>query len=260
MSRPRPLTNLTYGRPSSSDYQSLTPRTPHSRSGRAEEGYTEHELEQSNFEEDDEDDDYQSIPHQQSAPLLSSSASDSFPPSGARNRGDDYDQRTASLKKTRGQAELDWPTIASRIPLVLGCMVAAMLLGLTVLSLKRPETLQKYIGAIAPQNETSPTSAVPGVTQAPHSDLHTISYENYTKFPLSSTQYLTECYKLNPGLIPPMEYWTPGPSGPNDVLHHDDKSVCKSTITYMLDGRVGLLADLALMAQAAALAREVEGE
>lgn len=50
-----------------------------------------------------------------------------------------------------------------------------------------------------------------------------------------------------------------------DVAHHDDNkvaegqrtAVCTSTITYMLDGEVGLLADLALMAQAAALAREV---
>jgi hypothetical protein len=50
-----------------------------------------------------------------------------------------------------------------------------------------------------------------------------------------------------------------------DVAHHDDNkvaqgqrmAVCTSTITYMLDGEVGLLADLALMAQTAALAREV---
>jgi len=52
-----------------------------------------------------------------------------------------------------------------------------------------------------------------------------------------------------------------------DVPHHDKKNdyklpegepttVCKSTITYMLDGKVGLVADLALMAQTAALARE----
>lgn len=55
--------------------------------------------------------------------------------------------------------------------------------------------------------------------------------------------------------------------GPLDVLHHDEApdyqlpegetAVCSATITYMLDGSVGLLADLALMAQVAALAREV---
>lgn len=53
-----------------------------------------------------------------------------------------------------------------------------------------------------------------------------------------------------------------------DVKHHDDvtnyhlpeglrSKVCQKTITYQLDGHVGLLADLALMAQAAAHAREV---
>jgi hypothetical protein len=64
------------------------------------------------------------------------------------------------------------------------------------------------------------------------------------------------------------KYWEPHEMGVMDVVHHDDKhdyklpegqrtAVCSSTITYMLDGQVGLLADLALMAQAAALAREV---
>lgn len=53
-----------------------------------------------------------------------------------------------------------------------------------------------------------------------------------------------------------------------DVSHHDDvtdyhlpegetTTACSKTITYQLDGTVGLTADLALMAQAAALAREV---
>ncbi|RXW22678.1 hypothetical protein EST38_g3189 [Candolleomyces aberdarensis] len=43
-----------------------------------------------------------------------------------------------------------------------------------------------------------------------------------------------------------------------DVDHFDgpNDNICNSTITYMLDGNVGLAADLALMAQAAALARE----
>ena len=63
-----------------------------------------------------------------------------------------------------------------------------------------------------------------------------------------------------------MEFW----SGEEDVVHHDEVDpgpypapeglptrICSKTITYMLDGHVGLLADLALMAQAAALAREV---
>jgi hypothetical protein len=64
----------------------------------------------------------------------------------------------------------------------------------------------------------------------------------------------------------PMKFW----SGEKDVVHHDHidpgkypapeglpTQICSKTITYMLDGHVGLLADLVLMAQAAGLAREV---
>ncbi|KAJ2918427.1 hypothetical protein MD484_g2011, partial [Candolleomyces efflorescens] len=56
-------------------------------------------------------------------------------------------------------------------------------------------------------------------------------------------------------------YWEQGHNhagAPMDVDHIDEPSdkICNSTITYMLDGNVGLAADLALMAQAAALARE----
>jgi hypothetical protein len=45
-----------------------------------------------------------------------------------------------------------------------------------------------------------------------------------------------------------------------DVPHEHvpgENGVCSSTITYVLDGNVGLFFDLALVAQAAALAREV---
>ncbi len=64
------------------------------------------------------------------------------------------------------------------------------------------------------------------------------------------------------------EYWEAHHGGSMDVEHHDDNTnyhlpegertkVCSKTITYMLDGHVGLVADLALMAQAAAFAHEV---
>lgn len=63
-------------------------------------------------------------------------------------------------------------------------------------------------------------------------------------------------------------YWVTPEHGIMDVAHHDDvtdyhlpegerTTVCSSTVTYQLDGHVGLVAELALMAQAAALAREV---
>ena len=53
-----------------------------------------------------------------------------------------------------------------------------------------------------------------------------------------------------------MAYWTdlmmdvPHPSG-------SDPDVCKSTVTYMLGSDVGLMGDLALLAQVAALADSV---
>jgi hypothetical protein len=45
--------------------------------------------------------------------------------------------------------------------------------------------------------------------------------------------------------------------GPSDVEHKEAKGARTSTITYMMDGDIGLFADLALLAQAAALARDV---
>jgi len=54
-----------------------------------------------------------------------------------------------------------------------------------------------------------------------------------------------------------MRYWGEEGMHVMDVPHNDRRpGVCSSTITYMLDGRVGLGSDLTLMAQVAALARE----
>ena len=83
-----------------------------------------------------------------------------------------------------------------------------------------------------------------------------ISYENYTEFPLTSKQYRAECRKVHEGGMRHMAYWTdlmmdvPHPSG-------SDPDVCKSTVTYMLGSDVGLMGDLALLAQVAALADSV---
>jgi len=84
-----------------------------------------------------------------------------------------------------------------------------------------------------------------------------ISYENYTEFPLTPKQYRAECRKLHQGGRGHMAYWTdlmvdvPHPSSGSD------SGVCKSTITYMLGSEVGLMGDLALLAQVAALADSV---
>jgi len=89
--------------------------------------------------------------------------------------------------------------------------------------------------------------------QGGHSNFTLISYENYTKFPMTPKQYRAECRKMHNGEMRHMAYWTdlmmdvPHPSG-------SGSGVCKSTITYMLGSEVGLMGDLALLAQVAALA------
>lgn len=268
MPRPTPLSNPSNPYPHF-DTQ-LTPRTPHSRAGRAEEAYSAVELEQIDFD----DEDYGSAVQQQNAPLLSSSASDSFPQIGYRSRGDDYDQRTARKEKRQG---LSADKIISRLPLALYSSVAAVLLVLVFFSLREPEALKKYVGATdtsdAPSAAPGPTAS-PAVDIAPgmdapqhHSPGHItlISYENYTSFPLDPIQYRAECIKLTPAIMAPHEYWDT--HNLRDVPHVDEQPgytlapgeapICNRTITYQLDGWAGLLVDLALIAQAAAFAREV---
>jgi hypothetical protein len=230
----------------------LTPRTPHSRSGRAEEAFTEIELEQYG------DGDYREHAlQQQREPLLASSASASFPPTGYRARGDDD---LDIYRKSRGpRIVVQW--LVANCGLVLGSVLALALLLAAGLSYKHPDILLSASG-IAP-------SSIPTPQQDDTPPLHpenTISYENYTRFPLDPLEYKSECHNLMGELTGPTKYW----SGEKDVVHHDQvdpgkypapeglpTQICSKTITYMLDGHVGLLADLALMAQAAGLAREV---
>ncbi len=142
--------------------------------------------------------------------------------------------------------------------------MAVVLFLMIVLSYKRPDILLSAVGAV---DEAPSPIATASQQDDTHSDPeHTISYENYTRFPLDSIEYQTECRKLMGGFVSSTGYW----SGEKDVIHHDEVNpgkypvaedlptqICSKTITYMLDGHVGLLADLALMAQAAGLAREV---
>ncbi|KAJ6575476.1 hypothetical protein B0H19DRAFT_1128880 [Mycena capillaripes] len=272
MPRPTPLSSNTYPH---FDTQLLTPRTPHSRAGRAEEAYSEVELEQVDF---DDDGDYGSAVQQQNAPLLSSSASDSFPQIGYRSRGDDYSETTPRKDKRLG---LTADKIISRLPLALYSSVAAVLLVLVFFSLREPEVLKKYVGATNATTDTSTDAPAvdlkPGAPAADAPPLHAgmagmdgitlISYENYTSFPLDPIEYRGECIKLNQGPMSPHAYWVAHPL--RDVPHVDEqpgyklppgetKPICKRTITYQLDGWAGLMVDVALIAQAAALARERE--
>lgn len=179
--------------------------------------------------EDAEDD-----PQSSTAPLLSSGSPITDEPKAGRT--------TAAA------------TVA-KLPFVFLSVTAGFLFFLTVVAYWRPGTLEWYLGVPVPFFKQGPASSVN------HNDLNSsliISYENYTSFPLSTHDYLVECYKMHPGgFMPPTKFWEPNVAGVMDVVHSDDKDVCSSTITYMLDGRMGLLADLALIAQAAGLAREV---
>jgi hypothetical protein len=229
----------------------LTPRTPHSRAGRAEEAFTELEMDQFG------DSDYREYTQQQSEPLLTSSAGTAFPPSGYRVRGDD--DRDTGTKGRNHRNNFRW--LVANSGLILGSGLAMVLFLMIVLSYKRPDVLLSTIGV---EDAASPIATAPEQDDIPSLDTeHLISYENYTHFPLDPMEYQAECKKLLGEVNGP--YW----SGQEDVIHHGAKpgkypvaeglptQICSKTITYMLDGYVGLLADLALMAQAAGLAREV---
>jgi len=207
----------------------------------------------------DNDDDYGSVVQQQNAPLLSSSASNSFPEIGYRSRGDEYEERT-----TMEKGGLTAEKIISRLPLALYSSVAAILLVLVFFSLREPDTLKKYVGATGGSGVVS--AGNPAATAAPGhmaEGVTLISYANYTNFPLDPIEYRGECIKLNTGPMAPHRYWAE--HTPRDVPHVDEQPgytpsgpapICKRTITYQLDGWAGLMVDLALIAQAAALARE----
>jgi len=255
MSRPRPLVNLSSAIPL--EQHQLTPRTPRTASGsrtsRLEQGFAKVQLSDVN-EADFDDDDRGAL---QSAPLLASSSTARF--SSHRSRPSLIDAKDGNKRKTINASHM-----LSKAPLAVGVFVAGILLILIVLSLTRPEDLHRYIGT-KPPNANLPSNAMPSSgtsstkpdTSHQTEGLHLISYVNYTTFPLPPLDYLRECAKMHQGYMKHGDYWDISFMGAMDVHHADDPAICSRTITYMLDGIVGLTADLALMAQAAALAREV---
>ncbi|PPQ99506.1 hypothetical protein CVT24_005296 [Panaeolus cyanescens] len=288
MPRPRPLTNVSSAIPWGSDQQ-LTPRTPHSatasgsRTSRLEQGFSKIQLSDEGLDAPEYDDQVTL----QSAPLLASSSTARF---GA-SLGSSTSAKRPGARRARRPAELI-SHVVTRLPLVLGVFVAGVLLILIVLSFTRPGALHRYVGATLPESEkpSSTIASAPAViptdlsvegsmtptmgSQAdPHhhsttqtdsqvhtgNTVHLLSYENYTTFPLAPFEYLHECAAMHQGYMSHGDYWEVSRMGAMDVKHHDEGQqslVCDSTITYMLDGKAGLTADLALMAQAAALARE----
>ena len=266
MPRARPLTNINSsaipqaGHPFSA--QQLTPRTPHSgsRTSRLEQGFSKIPLAES-------DADYDDHGTLQSAPLLASSSTARFSVRSAR-------ERESTVARSFGKRTFVYPTqlvskALDRLPLAFGIFMGGVLLILIVLSLTRPEALHKYIGAKAPvpssasvlsttaDSASATASVLPEQSTHAQADDHSLSYENYTRFPLTGLEYRQECANIFNGYMAHGDYWDKNMMAPSDVHHADDKAVCSSTIVYMLDGTAGLTADLALMAQAAALAREV---
>ena len=240
-SQSRPLANSSSAVPA--EHHRLTPRSPHaacgSRTSRLERGFVEVHLSEVN--EVDVEDDQETL---QSAPLLASSSTGRFSLHNSRGRRDDR-------RKTSTVGEL-LSLLASKLSLAIAVFIGVVLLFLLVMSLTRPQVLHRYIGT-----NTTLDSGAHSASHAGHEADGSISYENYTRFPLQPYDYLRECAKLHKGYMPHGDYWDIDHMGGLDVQHTDDSSICSKTIIYMLDGTVGLTADLAIMAQAAALAREV---
>jgi hypothetical protein len=138
-----------------------------------------------------------------------------------------------------------------RAPLAIGTVVALLLFGLWVLSVKRPEVLQQVLGT---SNSTDDAS-----TGSKLASIHGIDYSNYTTFPLTSAQYEEQCWKVQSKMKGHGKFWDIMPGMDLDVPHEDTKGgkVCSSTVTYLLDGSTGLVFHLAIIAQLAAMAREV---
>jgi hypothetical protein len=233
MSRPRPLVNLSSAVPT--EHQ-LTPRTPRTASGsrtsQLEEGLANVRL--TEVAEGSQDDDPSAL---QSAPLLPSSSTARF---SARER-----RSSASPKDSKNQFSRSLSVAASVAPLAVGISLGGLLLFMLVLSLTSPGSLHRYLGL----KSTSP---------APSGHHNSANTNKSLILPLHPIEYLKVCGKMHGGFVHHGDYWDiDHDMGPDMHRVVNESTVCSKTITYMLDGTVGLAADLGLLAQAAALAREV---
>lgn len=248
--KPGPLPSISVlGHPRVTGRQTrlLTPRTPHSTAGRAEEGFTELELQ--NYQDEDSQEFRSQL---QKPPLL---------PSGYRSQGDAQDVRAKARQRIPSLEVEYWSRLLWRkLPVIGGVAVAATLL-IYAFSITRPESLEAFLPSMSTEGSNTPHSMT-----TPTSSRPLISYENYTQFPLKGDEYRAECEKLA-DYMHGTGFWDEPRMGPIDVRHSGEDTgpaeggrstkVCSNTITYMLDGHVGLTADLAFVAQAAAFAREV---
>jgi hypothetical protein len=232
-------------RPSTNDYQNLVPRTPRSTRNTS---FTAKQSQLATAQDPDE------IDYLQTSPLLQSARSPGFPPD-ARDGSPSMSEHSKAHRRLQfGAVEAMRQWIVNsfeRAPLAIGTVVALLLFGLWVLSVKQPEVLQQVIGT-----SNSTTDATTGSQLA---SIQGIDYSNYTTFPLTSAQYEEQCWKVQSRMKGHGKYWNIMPGMDLDVPHEDSKGgkVCSSTVTYLLDGSTGLVFHLAIIAQLAALAREV---
>ena len=229
---------MSSARPPTTDYQNLVPRTPRSTRN------TSFAAKQSHLPTVQDADE---VDYLQTAPLLQSARSPTFPPDAHAGfpSGNEYPKARRRSRFGALETARQWAVNAfERAPLAIGTVVALLLFGLWVLSIKQPEVLQQVIGT---SNSTNLAS------------IHGIDYSNYTTFPLSSLQYEVQCWKVQSKMHGHGKFWDAMPGMDLDVPHTNAEggNVCSSTITYLLDGSTGLVFHLAIIAQLAAMAREV---
>jgi hypothetical protein len=200
-----------------SDSAGLTPRTPYSRlTASAEEGRSRRAAPAVPVNEDiaeDEDDgnlDEIDLLQTQTHPLLHSSASH------------DRQRRSGSRKKPRIWHVVKERLLQDRVPvgLIVGSAVAFLLLFLVVLSIRRPDTLLDYMGV----NTTAIAfESLDEESKARFNSSTVIDYaaSGYTSYPLTTEQYLAECWNVtnDPRMGAYTSYWSTSPGAELDVLH-----------------------------------------
>ena len=228
MFRPRPHMNLSSAVPTK--HHRLTPRAPRTASG-SRTSQPQEDLANVRLTEATEVDLDNDPCALQSAPLLASSSTAQFL---ARERR----SSVASAKDSKNQFSRSLWAAASAAPLAVGILISGLLLFMLVLSLTRPGSLHRYLGL---------KSTSPAVQQSTNKSAI-----------LHPNEYLKICGKMHGGFVHHGDYWDMDHDMSTDMhTRFNESIVCSKTITYMMDGTVGLAADLALVAQAAALAREV---
>lgn len=200
----------------------LTPRTPYSRlTATAEEGRSRRivpAIPVNNDTMGDEDDgnlDEIDLLQTQSHPLLHSSASASFSMAGDQSHWTSNKQGRIWRSVEERLAHRRFPT-----GLIVGSAVAFLLLFLIVMSIRRPDKLLDYMGVNTTAIEFG---SLDEESKARFNGSTVIDYAaaGYTSYPLTTAQYVSECWKVrkDPRMKLYTPYWTPRPGAELDVLH-----------------------------------------